>query len=92
MIGNKTYYYRRRRVREELLDAAEGNVNSLSVRDSSPNEISSPVFASIPLSSSRMPGGYGPAATVQIGAYIAEINNGADLETVEVVLRTLGRL
>jgi hypothetical protein len=33
-----------------------------------------------------------PAATVQIGTYIAEINNGADLETVDGVLRTLSRL
>jgi hypothetical protein len=90
-LDPKSYYYRRRRVREELLDASENNKKSLALRGSSSEEISSPVFASIPISS-RISSSYGTAVAVQIGTYVAEINNGADLETVEGVLRTLSRL
>jgi hypothetical protein len=87
-INTKTYYFRRRRVREELLEEAE-SIGSLILSNSQPSQSETPVFASIPapnLSSSTV------AATVQIGAYITEINNGADLETVDGVLRTLSRL
>jgi len=87
-IGIKNYYYRMRRVREELLDATESG-NALMLSSNSPQQLSTPVFASLP--TARM-SSYTTAATVQIGTYIAEINNGADLETVEGVLRTLSRL
>jgi len=84
-INTKTYYNRRKRVREELLEGTEpGGVLALS--NGHPGM---PVFASIPVSKMNS---YTAAATVQIGTYIAEINNGADLETVDGVLRALSRL
>lgn len=88
-IGIKNYYYRMRRVREELLDAAESG-NALVLSNTSPQQLSTtPVFAALPAGKMIS---YTTAATVQIGTYIAEINNGADLETVDGVLRTLSRL
>jgi hypothetical protein len=46
-----------------------------------------PVFAALPMRRRSE-----AAVTVQIGAYVADIHNGADAETVEGVLRTLIRL
>ena len=87
-VNPKTYYYRRRRVREEILEAA-GAGSTLVLSNCQPIELDAPVFAEIPASKVNR---YAKAATVQIGTYIAEINNGADLETVEGVLRTLSKL
>ena len=89
-VGYKNYYRRRRLVREHLLDTSDIN-KSLTVTSNKAlqAEIQAPVFAAIPTSkinSSMI------AATVQINTYIAEINNGADMETVDGVLRTLSRL
>jgi len=83
-INIKTYYNRRKRVREEFLEGTEPGV--LALNHGHPG---TPVFASIPVSKMNS---YTAAATVQIGTYIAEINNGADLETVDGVLRALSRL
>ena len=89
-IGYKNYFYRKRRVREELLDAMESGT-SLSLSNNRLIGQESGVFAEVP--STLRPTRYGTAAvTVQIGAYSAEINNGADIETVEGVLRTLSNL
>ena len=85
-IGIKTYYYRRKRVREELLDSMESG-NTKQLGEYSPMQLGTPVFAAIP-----MPQRDGTAVTVQIGSHVAEIHNGADPETVEGVLRTLTRL
>ena len=74
----KTYYYRLKRVREELLEAAE-NQNALAL----PGK---PVFAALPMNSSCA------AVTVRIGGYEAEIRDGADTDTIERVLRALMRL
>jgi len=91
-VGYKNYYYRKRRVREELLDAVEeSDKASIAVIDDSPEVSPMPVFASVS-GTARMSGNYASAVTVQIGTYIAEITNGADMETVEGVLRTLSRL
>lgn len=90
-VGYKNYYYRKRRVREELLDSAESSGNSLVVQDRICKEISGTIFAAVP-ASAGVSSGYGMAATVQIGTYTAEIKNGADMETIEGVLRTLSRL
>jgi len=87
-IGYKTYFYRKRRVQEELLDALESEKVLLPC-NSSPMPIATPVFAELPspkLTSADT------AMTVQIGTYTAEIHNGADMETVEGVLRTLSSL
>jgi len=84
-INTKTYYNRRKRVREELLERTEpGDVLTLNNSHSV-----APVFASLPVSKVNS---YTVAATVQIGTYIAEINNGADQETIDGVLQTLSRL
>jgi len=88
-IGIKNYYYRMRRVREELLDAM-GNNNTLTLRNSSPIPLETPIFAAVP--ERKLINYTNVAATVQIGTYIAEINNGADMDTVDGVLRTLSRL
>jgi len=87
-ISVKNYYYRMKRVREELLDALETG-NTLMVDSNQAKQIPTPVFAAIPAMKRNS---YTTAVTVQIGTYIAEINNGADLKTVEGVLRTLTRL
>jgi transposase-like protein len=85
-INTKTYYYRRKRVREELLDGLEIDVTS-QLSNLPPDQLATPVFASLP-----MPRNSSTAMTIQIGPYVAEIHNGADTETVEGVLRALFRL
>jgi len=87
-INTKTYYFRRRRVREELLEGAE-SIGALALSNIQPEKIETPVFAAIPTSKMNS---LATAATVHVGTYIAEINNGADLETVDGVLRTLSSL
>ena len=82
----KTYYYRMRRVREELLSAV-GAASTLQIESYDFNQNEKPVFAALP-----MPKRSGLAITIQIGTHIAEIHNGADTETVEGVLRALTRL
>ena len=78
-IPSKTYYYRLRRVREELLENAESrNMPTLPGR---------PVFAAL-----SVPRSSGAAVTVRIGDHTAEIQDGADAETIERVLRALARL
>jgi len=87
-INTKTYYNRRKRVREELLESRSPN-GSLALNNIQAVCPEPPVFASIPVLKINNDKA---AARVQIGTYIAEINNGADLDTIEVVLRTLSRL
>ena len=87
-INTKTYYNRRKRVREELLgNTVPGEALALSSRR--PGKLDMPVFAAMPVPKFKS---QTVAAAVRIGTYIAEINNGADLETVDGVLRTLSRL
>jgi len=85
-VNTKTYYYRRKRIREELFESMEsGGTTQLS--QWTPKQAEVPVFAALPMRRrSEM------AVTVQIGAHVADIHNGADAETVESVLRTLVRL
>jgi len=78
-----------RRVREEVLDAVESE-NSLVLSNRSPKPLETPVF--VPVPPTRMIDYSTVAATVQIGTYKAEINNGADLETIDGVLRAMSRL
>jgi hypothetical protein len=85
-VEPKTYYYRRKRVREELLEYA-GPGSSLQVGDYEPKPLEMPVFAAF-----QMPRTGRAAVTVQVGAHVAEVHNGADAETVEGVLRALSRL
>jgi hypothetical protein len=77
--SDKTYYYRLKRVREELLEAAEvGGAICLGEK---------PVFAALP-----MPTVSGMAVTVRIGQYSIEIHNNADAGVVEQALRVVSRL
>ena len=85
-VSTKTYYYRRKRIREELLEVAEAG-NAFQLSECASDRMEAPVFAALP-----MPRKSGAAITVRIGTYIAEIHNGAEAETVESVLRTLTRL
>jgi len=82
-ISRYMYYYRLRKVRkyaaQDLIPVTGGAM--------APVAREAPVFAALPVPRMR-----GSAATVQIGAYVAEIHNGADAGTVESVLRTLARL
>ena len=87
-LGYKNYFYRKRRVREELMETMEPE-NALVMGSSCESRPEVPVFVPLPaLPASNA----GTAATVRIGAYTAEISNGADTETIGCVLRTLVRL
>ena len=78
-LPTKTYYYRLRRVREELLETTESR--------NAPALPGQPVFAAL-----SVPRASGAAVTVRIGEHTAEIRDGADAETIERVLRALSRL
>ena len=85
-VNTKTYYYRRKRVREELFESVESG-SAAQLSQWTPKQMEVPVFAAFPMRRrSEL------AVTVQIGAYVADIHNGADAETVEGVLRTLTSL
>ena len=85
-VSPKTYYYHRKRVREEILEKIDsGSTNPMS--QLVPKQVEVPVFAALPVQRRSK-----TAVTVQIGAHVADIHNGADAETVEGVLRTLARL
>ena len=78
-LAQKTYYYRLRRVRGELLQGMEsGNLPAIPGK---------PVFAAL-----TVPRASGAAVTVRIGGHTAEIQEGADAETIERVLRVLTQL
>ena len=87
-IPTKTYYYRLKQVREELLEAA------------GPEELSvpgKPVFTALPMPQSgsvsrRASRSRAAAITVRIGGHSAEIQNGADSATIEHVLQILSGL
>ena len=82
-VSTKTYYYRRKRVREELLDTMEvGKELQLA-----PMRPEGPVFATFP-----MPQGKGAAVSVCLGGYTVDIQNGADCAIVEQVLKVVSRL
>ena len=85
-VSTKTYYFHRKRVREELLSNMESGL-STKMYSILPKQKENPVFAALPV----MPRNR-TAINVIIGAYTAEIQNGADIDTVEGVLRTLIRL
>jgi hypothetical protein len=87
-VGYKNYYRRRKVVQEYLLDSVDGSETLMLTKSSiNQSEIQSPIFASIPL-----PRRNAASVTVHIGAYVAEVNNGSDPDTVENVLRTLAHI
>ena len=100
-IHIKTYYNRMKRVREELLDALESGKGSQSGKlnragrnnmartfvELESKQQDTPMFAMVsPIHMDMV------AVKVRIGTHVAEIQNGADSEMVEGVLRTLASL
>ena len=89
-INLKTYYNRLRIVREEILETS--NNNGLLTKTGYPHisatiKTATPTF--VPLS---IPRTAGAAITVTIGGHIAEIQNNAETDTIETVLRILNQL
>jgi len=77
--SKKTYYYRLKRVREELLEAAESReINVIN---------SDPVFAAVPIPTNNV-----TSITVRFGICSIEIPNGADAITFAKVLQIVSRL
>ena len=104
-IGLKSFYYRQRRVREELLDALEPNHSvQLPGTDlgyclpaehtvSGRSEKDHYLIQKKPVFAALpIPAPTGAAVTVRMGEYAVEIENGADDVMVERVLRTVARL
>jgi hypothetical protein len=106
-IDKKTYYYRLKRVREEMLDDIEtANMVPLSgTADSAesgtpgcPDSAMSisrrmPPHAGVPVFTALpLPPSRGAIITVRIGGYAIDVHNGADDVTVEQVLRVVARL
>jgi len=87
----KTFYQRRKRVHEEMLEAmGQGNALQLSTASQKhqPHKTKElPVFAPLPRLQAAS-----AAVTVRLGEYAVEIQNGADDMVVEQVLRLMARL
>jgi hypothetical protein len=93
-LGYKNFYYRMRKVQEELLEAleAQGNnskTSALAVLNNKQVAVKNktPEFAPITIPQSK-----GAALTVWIGTYAVDVQNGADTEIIDQVLRTVSRL
>ena len=93
-IGYKNFYYRMRKVQEEMLEALETKSNKSQTSELAilsenrlPKKKESPVFAPVTIPQSK-----GAAVTVWIGTYAVDIQNGADGVTVEQVLKLVSRL
>ena len=93
-IGYKNFYYRLRRVQEELLEALEtrdGKSKTLSLTTINEKQLSvqtdAPVITPVNIQQSK-----GAALTVWIGHYAVDIQNGADVGTIDHVLRAVSRL
>ena len=76
----KTYYYRLRRVREELLNAAGENGGT--------GMAEKPVFAALPMLQRTG----GAAVTVRLGQYLVEIHNGAEANVIEQTIKAVRQL
>ena len=103
-VAKKSFYYHRRRVQEEMLDAYEsGNGIQLALTGDKhlPAKQSTPDFISasfdppldksafVPLS---IPQQAGAAISVRLGGFAVDIQNDADSILVEQVLRMVSRL
>ena len=92
-IGYKNFYYRMRRVQEEMLEALEEKNTSKSsalavTKDNQlPGKHEVPVFTPVTIQQSK-----DAALTVWIGSYAVDIQNGADAGTIDQVLRVVSRL
>jgi hypothetical protein len=92
-IGKSAYYYRLKRVHEEILDFMETTskcqLSGLPViSDNSITTQHRPLaFAPVTMTQAK-----GAAITVWIGAHAVDVQNGADVATMEQVLRVVSRL
>jgi len=93
-IGYKNFYYRMKKVQEELLEALEPQVNKPQLKELTilndkqlPEKHETPIFAPVTIPQSK-----GAAFTVWIGTYAVDIQNDADDTKIEHVLRVVSRL
>ena len=90
-IGKSAYYYRLKRVQEEMLDSLESTstyqLSGLPVISGSNVPAQQLAFAPVNMTQSK-----GAAITVWIGANAVDVQNGADVITIEQVLRVVSRL
>ena len=93
-VGYKNFFYRKRRVREELLEAYEtrrdkSQPTELTTinKNQFPTKHEPPVITPV-----NIPQIKGAALTVWIGHYAVDIQNGADAGTIDQVLRVVSRL
>jgi hypothetical protein len=101
-IASKTYYTRRKRLREVLFEEGKKTGAIVVPEESAMPALpeASPTFAALPMMVSECdpvshmaPQDNNQAAvTVHIGSYAADVQNGADAGTVEMVMRMLMRL
>ncbi|MDR2570138.1 MAG: hypothetical protein LBD23_07545 [Oscillospiraceae bacterium] len=93
-LAVKTYYYRRDRVREAIVDAAQTNGELVDIIDKHPQvgsirQATGPSkmeFAELAMPHNKS------AITVNINGYVTNIHNGAENEIINYVLTTLARL
>jgi len=107
-ISTKTYYYRRKRVREELLETMTDGDTAL-MQKATTNEyrdgtvgqmgmanraigMKSAQSAKPVFAAFPIPQGNGAAVTVWLGGYTVDIQNSADDAVVEQVLKVVSRL
>jgi len=106
--NTKTYYYRRKRVREELLETVTGGDTALMQktgtyedRDVTAVQVGmanraigakTAQSAKPTFASFPIPQDKGAAVTVRLGGYSVDIQNGADGAVVEQVLKVVSRL
>ena len=93
-IGYKNFYYRMRRVQEEMLEALEARGSKSQItelatlnKNQLPEKHEVPVFTPLTIPQSK-----GAALTVWIGNYAVDIQDKADDTTIEHVLKVVSRL
>jgi hypothetical protein len=92
-VGYKNFFYRKRRVREELLEEFEKSNNSKSAKIATINQKQLSVKNELPIITPlNIPQTKGAALTVWIGHYAVDIQNGADAGTIDQVLNVVSRL
>ena len=94
-LGHKNFYYRRKRVQEELLEAMEEESGSqlpgLSTSSKKELPVQSETSVAVPIPINMLQN-KGAALTVWIGSCAVDIQNGADAGTINQVLRVVSQL
>jgi len=92
-MNRKTFYYRRKKLREELVDSLEGSdLPWLPIRDERKPQVvpvrkPKPEFAALPMLDTK-----GASITVRISGHAINIQNSAEATMVERVLRIVASL